>query len=38
MQKEGHAQETQMHLINLLLQSETKFTVDKEIQKILESV
>ena len=38
MQKEGHAQEAQMHLINLLLQSETKFTVDKEIQKILESV
>ena len=38
MQKEGHAQEAQMHLIKLLLEAENKFTVDDEIQKILELV
>ena len=37
MQKEGHAQEAQMHLIKLLLDTESKFSVDKEIQKILET-
>ena len=37
MQKEGHAQEAQMHLIKLLLESEDKFSVDSEIKTILES-
>ena len=38
MQKEGHAQEAQMHLIKLLLETEDNFSVDNEIQTILESV
>ena len=39
MQKEGHAQEAQMHLLKLLLETERdKFSVDDEIQNILESV
>ena len=37
MQKEGHAQEAQMHLIKLLLESEEKFTVDEQIKDILET-
>ena len=35
MQKEGHAQEAQMHLLKLLLATEEKFDVDDEIQNIL---
>jgi len=37
MQKEGHAQEAQMHLLKLLLSTDDKFSVDNEIQNILES-
>lgn len=35
MQKEGHAQEAQMHLMKLFLDNESKFSVDKEIENIL---
>lgn len=37
MQKEGHAQEAQIHLIKLLLETEKKFSVDDEIKQILEA-
>ena len=31
----GHAQEAQMHLLNLILKNEPKFTVDEEIKNII---
>ena len=35
MQKEGHSQEPQMHIIKLLCQTENKFTLDNEIHELL---